>query len=53
MAKKKKLYAQNGSRSRGDKEDGEWEKVPKPTRRGGRGGREPVAKKSWADAVDA
>lgn len=56
MKKKKKLNAQNGARARGDKEEGEWERV-KATRRGGRGsgraGAEPVAKKSWADQVGA
>ena len=57
MAKKKKLNAQIGARSRGDgKEDGEWEKA-KATRRGVRGGsgrNAPVAQmRSWADHVGA
>jgi hypothetical protein len=56
MAKKKKLHAQMGARSRGDKEAGEWEKV-KATHRGARGGsgrNAPVAQeRSWADHVGA
>ena len=56
MARKKKLFAQSGARSKGDDPTGEWE-VVKPTHRGARGsGKAPaaaVAKRSWADAVGA
>mgnify|MGYP003319757993 CR=1 FL=1 len=56
MAKKKKLLAQSGARSKGDDPTGEWEKV-KSTHRGARArGKAPaatVAKRSWADVVGA
>ena len=58
MARKKKLFAQSGARSKGDDPTGEWEKV-KSTHRGACGGSGPkapaaaVAKRSWADVAGA